>query len=315
MADILLTLIEQDLGPGRRMGGWVFWRCPFHAGDDTPSLGVRNGRYYCFACEASGDAVDWLFNYRHLPMREALRQVKGNGGSRASKPTAPDVPPLVAPDQVWQEQASLEVSEACKRLDNNSPDGQQVLDYLTGRGLTRATIEAWMLGAVWVRWPGVRHDVLAASIPYIDGNGDVAAIKYRAIDPDLKPRYIMRKGSKPGLYGLWQELKTALILVEGEINALSIWQALGGAATVLSVGGQTSCIDLAKRLLAEARKQNVRTLVWFDEPAVARTFQALADQVLASPVLDGQKFDANAMLQAGVLGDFLKKLVLEVEHA
>jgi DNA primase len=315
MTDILLTLIEQDLGAGKRMGGWVFWRCPFHAGDETPSLGVRNGRYYCFACEASGDAVDWLTKFRHLPMREALRQVKGNGGGHINKPAVMDVPHLVVPSQDWQEQASLEVGEACKRIDNNSPDGLLVLDYLTGRGLTRATIETWMLGAAWVRWPNIQHEVLAVSIPYLDGNANATAIKYRAIDPDLKPRYIMRKGSKPGLYGLWQELKTALILVEGEINALSIWQALGGAATVLSVGGQTSHLDLAKRLLAQARKQNVRTLVWFDEPDVARSFQALADRVLASPVLDGQKFDANALLQAGVLGDFLKKLGLEVEHA
>lgn len=145
----LITLIEQDLGPGRRTGGWTFWRCPFHVGDDMPSLGVRNGRYFCFACEASGDAVDWLVQFRHLPMREALRQVKGSGNSYRPPQVKPDdIPPLVKPDAVWQEQASFEVSEAAKRLESHSPDGQQVLDYLlTGRGLTRTTIEAWMIGA------------------------------------------------------------------------------------------------------------------------------------------------------------------------
>ncbi len=309
----LLTLIEQDLGPGRRQGGWVFWRCPFHQGDDTPSLGVRNGRYFCFACRAEGDAVDWLVNYRHLPMREALRQVKGNGnGHRLA--AQPDIPPIVKPDEAWQEQASREVSEAAKRLDLPLPDSQQVMNYLTGRGLSRHTIETWMLGAAWVRWPGVWHEVLAVTIPYLDRDGGVTAIKYRAVDSDLKPRYIMRKGSKPGLYGVWQPLKPLLVLCEGEINALSTWQALDGQATVLSCGGQTNHLDLARRVLVEARKRGVRTFVWFDDPAIAKTFLPVADKVITSPLIGNIKHDANYLLQSGVLDSFLKKL-LEAEHA
>lgn len=312
MGDIT-TLIEQDLGPGRRLGGWVFWRCPFHQGDRTPSLGVRNGRYYCFACGASGDAVDWLAQYRRMGVREALRQFKDVYGNGHRMPTQRDIPPLVSPDAEWREQVSQEVSEAFKRIDNRLADGQQVLDYLEGRGLSRSTVDAWLLGAAWVRWPGVRHEVLAVSIPYLKRDGSVSAVKYRTIDPDLKPRYIMRKGSKPGLYGLWQPLKPWLILCEGELNALSVWQVLNGQATVLSGGGQTSHLDLAKRLLVAAKKQGIRTLVWFDDPAVAKTFQALADKVVVSPLIGGVKYDANAMLQAGVLGEFLGKL--EAGHA
>lgn len=307
----LLTLIEQDLGPGRRMGTWTFWRCPFHAGDNEPSLGVRNGRYFCFACEASGDAVDWLVKYRQISMKEALRQVKGNGSGRGRPVVRPDdIPPLVKPDRAWQEEAAREVSEAAKRLDSNLPDGLEVMGYLTSRGLSRHTIDTWLLGAAWVRWPGVRHEVLAVSIPYFNKEGDIVAIKYRAIDPRVKPRYIMQQGSKPGLYGLWQELKPLLILVEGEINALSVWQVLGGQATVLSCGGQTSHLDLAKRLLAEVKKQSksIRTFVWFDEPKIAQAFAPLADKVIVSPVIDEQKFDASHLLASGALTEFLERL-------
>lgn len=35
--------------------GWAL--CPFHA-DTTPSLSFKNGRFRCWACGASGDAVD-----------------------------------------------------------------------------------------------------------------------------------------------------------------------------------------------------------------------------------------------------------------
>lgn len=311
----LLTLIEQDLGPGRRMGTWTFWRCPFHAGDNEPSLGVRNGRYFCFSCKVVGDAVDWLVKYRRMSMKEALRQVKGNGSGRGRPVVRPDdIPPLVKPDLAWREEAAREVSEAAKRLDSNLPDGLEVMGYLTSRGLSRHTIDTWLLGAAWVRWPGVRHEVLAVSIPYLGRNGEVTAIKYRVIG-DLRPRYIMRKGSKPGLFGTWQELKPLLILVEGEINALSVWQVLGGQATVLSCGGQTSHLDLAKRLLAEVKKQskNTRTFVWFDEPKIAQAFAPLAGKVVASPILNGTKFDANSMLVSGVgaLSNFLEKLGVE----
>lgn len=153
------------------------------------------------------------------------------------------------------------------------------------------------------------------AIPYCDGGFRITAVKFRFVDDEPNGfRYTMAQGSKPGLYGLWQPLKPLLILTEGEINALSVWQTLGGGATVLSCGGQTNHLDLAKRLLVEARKQGIRTFVWFDDLAIAKTFQPVADKVITSPLIGKTKYDANAMLQDGVLDEFLKRL-MEAEHA
>ncbi len=52
--------------------GWAI--CPFHA-DHRPSMSFKAGRFRCWACQASGDAVDFvgrLFNLRPL---DAVRRL------------------------------------------------------------------------------------------------------------------------------------------------------------------------------------------------------------------------------------------------
>ncbi len=100
----LARLIEQDLGPGQRKGAWLFWRCPFHD-DSVPSLGVKDGRYHCFGCQASGDAVDWLVTYRRMDKREALRLVKGD--TFKPQPPQPEVKADAPPPEEWQVYAAI----------------------------------------------------------------------------------------------------------------------------------------------------------------------------------------------------------------
>jgi len=49
-------------------------------------------------------------------------------------------------------------------------------------------------------------------------------------------------------------------------------------------------------------------IVWFDLPLIAPKFKSLADLTLTSPVVDGRKLDANAMLQEGILKELLSRL-------
>jgi hypothetical protein len=102
--------------------------------------------------------------------------------------------------------------------------------------------------------------------------------------------------------------------VEGEMNALSVWQCQPRGVTVLSVGSESGGRPQALRALA-ARYQKV--LVWLDEPAKARALAAAlfsspasAPILLQSPLIDGTKWDANHMLQAGELKNFLAKVVV-----
>ncbi|TSA09598.1 MAG: hypothetical protein D4R73_06525 [Deltaproteobacteria bacterium] len=45
-------------------------RCPFHE-DKTPSFTVKENRFKCFGCNASGDAIDFIQQLRGLSFRDA----------------------------------------------------------------------------------------------------------------------------------------------------------------------------------------------------------------------------------------------------
>lgn len=52
------------------------WLCPFHD-DHTPSMACykENGRFYCFACHAKGDAVDLWAKVRGVPLKDAAEEL------------------------------------------------------------------------------------------------------------------------------------------------------------------------------------------------------------------------------------------------
>ena len=76
--------------------------CPFHE-DRRPSFSVvthkGNAFYNCFACGASGNAIDFMVNYHRMDFLEALRflaqragielQARGSSGPRSSDPDSP----------------------------------------------------------------------------------------------------------------------------------------------------------------------------------------------------------------------------------
>lgn len=46
--------------------------CPFHE-DHHPSMGIKNNRYHCFACGASGDTISFVMNREGLSFIEAVK--------------------------------------------------------------------------------------------------------------------------------------------------------------------------------------------------------------------------------------------------
>ena len=49
-------------------------RCPFH-NDQTPSLSFKDGRFKCFGCNESGDAIDLVSKVRHIGTVEAANLI------------------------------------------------------------------------------------------------------------------------------------------------------------------------------------------------------------------------------------------------
>jgi DNA primase len=62
---------------GRRFSGL----CPFH-GEKTPSFSVNaeEGLYYCFGCQASGDAISFVRAIEHCDFVEAVERLAGRAG-------------------------------------------------------------------------------------------------------------------------------------------------------------------------------------------------------------------------------------------
>src|SRR5262249_61189559 len=50
--------------------------CPFHEGDDTPSLQLYPNHFHCFGCGAHGSALEWLIDAEGMTPEEALAAIQ-----------------------------------------------------------------------------------------------------------------------------------------------------------------------------------------------------------------------------------------------
>ena len=124
----------------------------------------------------------------------------------------------------WQRQAWELVNAAVKRLGTN--EGQPVREYLEKRGLRPETWQAFSLGAGYCDMPTSKRRGLAVVMPWLSGNR-ICNVKFRFVSPaDERDRFNSKRGGEVILFGLQNvTLGETLILVEGEFNAMSLWQA------------------------------------------------------------------------------------------
>lgn len=243
----LRRLVEQDLGPAPLRGGRAYlWKCPFHNEHKGYSLAVWQDGYRCFgACDTSGDALDWLTNYRRLSFTEALQAL----GEPA--PTAVPIErkclksPSEPPEWSWQHRAERIVSQAEETL--WSEIGEPALNYLTGRGLTTRTIRAARLGYVPGDFRGWRvmegMDVpCGITIPWFVADALWAVKVRRAYGT---PKYQQIKGGNVnGLYGAdgLADREIALFC-EGEFDALLARQEAGNLVAPVTLSSATAILS------------------------------------------------------------------------
>lgn len=287
--------------------------CPHCGGVDR--FHVKSDGWFCRQCHPQfGDAIALVRWMEGVDFMVAVEQLTGEAPARRVAPK-PHTKPAA-----WLDDAESIVSSAHNRLTESSCPGA---DYLTGRCISPHTWEAFSLGyREDVALPGTGGQERAPGIvmPWTRG-GKLTAIRYRFLrmheytDLDGKPRKAKQTAMPDsdfagclyggqGLLGCAGDLRT-LVLCEGEINALSIWQvAHTWQWDVLSLGSESAkltsaAIDYARRF--------ERVIVWMDKPEVARSLMALIAGAhgISSPVREGVKLDANDMLQRGWLGGLL----------
>jgi hypothetical protein len=277
-------------------------------------------RWHCRQC---GDGkyhtvIDFIMRRDNCDLKTALKTL----GADVQKPITfkPQPKPIMLPDAEWQAQALRLVSAASDLLATDA--GQAGREYLTRRGFSRGTWDAWLLGLAAVYDPKAKRQRSAIVIPWLDQDATgeaISAVKYRFMDDDPEGlRYIGLAGSIPLLFGLWDAIETheTLLLVEGEFNALSVWQCRPRGVSVLSFGSEGGGRFDVLQIIAK-KYQDV--FVWaddiWDNPKQvqhAKDFRGLlkgTGQAIQSVKRAGVKQDANELLKLGALADFLSHIL------
>lgn len=137
----IVTLVGEYL-PLHRSGSKFKALCPFHD-DHNPSLELNPERqsYKCWSCGAGGDVFDFIKDIERVDFPEALRMLAERAGvalenpSVGPTPKGPSKTELIAVND-WARQM---FAEALSRT-------PEALEYVTGRGITQASIERFRLG-------------------------------------------------------------------------------------------------------------------------------------------------------------------------
>lgn len=271
-------------------------RCPFEAnhkhGDRTPSASVnlKTGWIDCYVCGS------------HSP-QEILQLFGGAGGAGASKVV------VRGAEYAQKQNAAPEARTAAK---TGAPSLREALDAplrtSPWRGLSTLTLATYQVRQMpngWIALPYftyVEGDGDADGVP-LPASGDCVAVKYRL--PSGQLRYVSAPGSSFtvtfGLQACAPRDKWFLAVVEGEVNAMSCWQAAGWLFDCVSIGSQQPKQELLRHL-REFSRNYAAVLLWVDEPERARSIASVvrADSVIITSTLDldvGGKPDANQILQ------------------
>lgn len=296
----------------------------------------RNGK------ALGGSVIDWYQHMHQCSTKEAIRALSAmlDGGALPALPAA-RVVERSAPnedsdpwrDELWQKQAQ-DTLPVWQDILWNQDAGQPGRDYLAGRGIRLDTaihygigynpIERWEERAAW----GLPQELNSKGNPkkvwFPRGlvlpwqRQQITALKFREID---KKNYPFVAGSRQYLFGaqhlfaLYPDWKAhTLIVREGEICCMSIAQVIrdmGLPVDVVSIGSQ-GVNEKAKQSLKVISPRYRHFIAWADEPGAARAVRdCLPPETLAIQSPGGK--DANDLLQAGLLEDFVWSLIQEID--
>ena len=255
--------------PLKKSGHRYTGLCPFH-NEKTPSFSVdaQKQLYYCFGCKAGGSVIQFVMDIEHMSFQEAVAFL----AEQLHMPL-----PEMQNDPGYEKRRSLKeriylANQAAAKLYHQNlweTQGEAVLTYLKGRGLTDAVIRRFGIGAATgglriadtLKKEGfTQEELLAAGLirmrdgrtqdmffqraifPIIDAYGNVLGFGGRAMG-DAKPKYL-NTSDTPAFNKRYHVFAANLlrkekglkrvILVEGymDVVALSQFGITGVAATL-----------------------------------------------------------------------------------
>ena len=261
------------------------WKVGNISGEPGQSLSVRvggakRGVWKDFANDQGGDLLDLWAAVRCCSVAEAMQQAAQFLGVSLAMPERP-AKAYTRPKR----QADVAKPKAGAR------------DWLLGRGLTEATLEAFKIGEQ------VRGGKTYAVFPYLP-DGELVNAKSRNVDDKRDMR--QESGAEPCLFGwhLVDPKERTVVLAEGEIDAMTLHQ-FGHAALSCNAGaGNHQWIESDWERL---QRFSDIVLAYDDDEAGRKGAQEVARRLgferCRIATFPGFK-DANEALQAGADGEF-----------
>lgn len=133
------TITEQGIETFESSNGRRVANCPFHAGDRSPSFTLYpNETYFCFGCQVWGNPVKFLVDFKGMSSKEALEYVGVDYAFPKTEKRVIKIKNLTKTASFLYDVA-LKYHEYL--LKTPGP-----MKYLTDRGLTKHTVEKYMVG-------------------------------------------------------------------------------------------------------------------------------------------------------------------------
>lgn len=254
-AQPLAGVVARYANGQRRVGGRVFWLCPFHD-ERTPSFTITpdGGGFKCFGCGASGDVIEFVMRAEGLDFKAALEFLDND--TAPTSPAKAQSPPRHDNSDLPQR---IEAARAIWR-EAVPAEGTPVEIYLQGRGIT-APIPLSIRYA-----PNLRHTPTGMFLPTMvaaiqspdrrimgihrtflraDGKGKVPFSRPRMMLGSCAQGAVRLAKAGPKL-AVGEGIETCLSVLQG--SDIPVWAALstsGVKALVLPscVKGVTLCPD------------------------------------------------------------------------
>ncbi|QIQ41674.1 MAG: DNA primase [Buchnera aphidicola (Microlophium carnosum)] len=253
--------------------------CPFHD-DKTPSFTVSYEKqfYYCFGCNAHGNAIDFLIQYEHLSFIESIEELSMIHGITIPFEN-------IIPNNVYfkKQKLYLLMEKICNLYKKNINITSAANQYLAKRGINQKMIDFFLIGFSSFKWDNfyqklninkeleqelLIHNIISISkkgctydrfqgrviFPIQDYHGRIIGFGGRSLNHIL-PKYLNSPETdifhkRKQIYGLYQVKKTCskpiyLLVVEGYIDVITLTQYnINYAVSTLGTAMTTEHIQL-----------------------------------------------------------------------
>lgn len=279
----IVELIDKRV-PLKRTGANHKACCPFHQ-EKTPSFTVNADKqfYYCFGCNAGGNAVGFLMEYDNMSFPDAVDYLAHQAGI-----AVPREQNSATRAQFEQHQPLLNILQQAQQFFTQQlrqhPAKRSAINYLKGRGLSGTIARDFGIGFAPPSWDkllttlgtdnnqqqllfdagmliardnGGYYDRFRNRIcfPIRDSRGRIIGFGGRIIDPNDQPKYlnspetpVFNKSNE--LYGLYEARKAnrqlpQLLVVEGYMDVISLAQ-MGINYSVATLGTAIGSLHLKR---------------------------------------------------------------------